>query len=209
MNIGNSLQIDLEKFGFIEREFINGRKVSNRCGRDFLYYVLNFYFPNEFNPKICGPVEIEKMKLFGLPTSSSLVWTCLPFYKVPKMLFERELFLEINNSPIRSFADFVKAIILPKHLSTEKILKIVEASIDENRACGIDILIPGKLFMNHVLFVLGYDEEYLYVADTHKVDKLDYEKLTAKNDNRFIMKLSKEAIQKAESRFSRVWVVKY
>jgi len=45
MKIPNSLPTNLDKFGFVEREKKNGKLVKNRCGRDFLYYTLHYYFP--------------------------------------------------------------------------------------------------------------------------------------------------------------------
>ena len=40
-----NLAINLETFGFIERERLSDGKIKIfRCGRDFLYYAFNYYF---------------------------------------------------------------------------------------------------------------------------------------------------------------------
>ena len=49
--------------------------------------------------------------------------------------------------------------------------------------------------------------ENFYVFDTQKVKKLEYEKITSKDDERFIMKLSKDIIRKRWTRFGRVWTI--
>ena len=203
-----SLFIDLEKIGFVAREYENGEKVENRCGRDFLYYVLNYYFPDNFNPQKCNPVFIEQNKLFGLPIHSLFVWTCLPFYKVPKLFKNKSLLLEINNVPIKSFKDFVLNMIHPQIIGVDDSFKLIEKCLLEKIACGIDTPIKKGSIMNHVLFVYGYDEEYLYVIDTHKVDNLEYEKITPEKDPKFLMKIKKDVIRKLHSKLSRVWVVK-
>ena len=125
MKFKHSLPINLDKFGFVEREKKNNKLTKNRCGRDFLYYALHFYYPEEFSPMICGPAEIEKRKMFGMSLPSWLVWTCLPFYKVPRLLMRKGLVLKINHKQINSFLDFSKAIVFPKHLNIDDALKMI------------------------------------------------------------------------------------
>ena len=164
-------------------------------------------FPNEFNPKTCNPQDIEEKRLFGLPMPSSLVWTCLPFYKVPKLFLSKRLALKINGVGVSSFLSFVKSMLFPNRLEIDSALKIIETSVDKKLACGIDISIGLRGLADHVMFVFGYDENNLYVIDTHKAEKIDYEKLTPNDDNRFIMKLPRETVKKMWSRFGRVWQV--
>ncbi len=207
MYIEHSLPIDIEKFGFTEREKNSKGILANRCGRDFLYYALHYYFPEEFNPTMCGPVEIDRRRLFGVPMPSWLVWTCLPFYKIPKLLSEKGLVLKINGLQINSFLAFVKSMLLPKFLTADEIFGVVETSINSKSVCGVDITIGLGGLIDHVLFVLGYDVENLYVIDTHVVEEIQYEKLTAENDPRFFMKLPKGVVSRMWSRFGRVWVI--
>jgi hypothetical protein len=61
--------------------------------------------------------------------------------------------------------------------------------------------------LDHVLFVYGYDEEFLYVCDTRKVSLIEYEKVI-KNDNVYYMKISRTEVKGRWKRFSRVWEVK-
>ena len=207
MKFEHSLPINLNEFGFVEREQKDGVVLKNRCGRDFLYYVLHYYFPKEFSPRTCGPVEIEKKKIFGTLLPSWLIWTCLPFYKVPRLLIERRLVLVINKFFINSFFDFFRAMVSPKRLSADEALHIVESTINNGSTCGIDMSIGLGGLNDHVLFVFGYDSKNLYVFDTYIVQKIRYQKVTPPSDNRFIMKLPKETVRNMWSRFGRVWVV--
>jgi hypothetical protein len=130
-NLKKFLPINLDKFGFVEREKINNKIVKNRCGRDFLYYSLNYYYPNKFNSNKCNPVQIEKQKIFGLPLPSWLVWTCLPFYKIPKLFRDNNLVLYINDIKIDSFIKFVRVIMFPPKLSfTDCLNKIINSVND-------------------------------------------------------------------------------
>lgn len=208
MNIEHSLPVILDRFGFVQREKKkNGAEAKNLCGRDFLYYVLHYYFPGEFNPETNNPVEIDKRKLFGKPLPSWLVWTCLPFYKVPKLFAAKGLVLTINEVLIDSFLGFLRAMISPKFLTADEALRIVEESVNKKAACGIDISVSFGGLVNHVMFVSGYDSENLYVFDTHNVKKIKYEKITPPKNNRFVMRLSKKTVRDMWSRFGRVWIV--
>lgn len=110
-NLSHKLSINVQKFDFVEREKINGRYLRNRCGRDFLYYALTFYYPEKFNVNLNCPNEIEREKIFGFSMHANLAWTQIQFYRVPKVLADLNLELEINSKLIHSFTSFVKAII--------------------------------------------------------------------------------------------------
>ena len=88
---------------------------------------------------------------------------------------------------------------------TEKFENLEEA-IDAGFVVGIDFPFSLLGLINHVIFVYGYDENNLYVFDTHQVLGLEYEKIT--DDNRYIMKIPKNIIEKRWTRFGRVWVMK-
>jgi len=199
------LPINTKTFGFVEREKQKGRYVHNKCGRDFFYYCLNYYFPNRFNPKHLNHLEIEEKRLFGFKISSYMAWTMLQFIKIAKFLKSNGLSLEINSKKINSFPSFILAILTPNRRSSSLAIKEIERAIDNKQACGIDITL-GYLLLNHVMFVYGYDKDNLYVFDTHPEELLEYKKMT--KDKRFIMKLPKSVIKKHWSMFGRVWAIK-
>jgi hypothetical protein len=207
-NLKKFLPIDLDKFGFVEREKVNNKTVKNRCGRDFLYYSLNYYYPNKFNSNKCNPVQIEKQKIFGLPLPSWLVWTCLPFYKIPKLFRDNNLVLYINDIKIDSFIKFVRVIMFPPKLSFTDCLNKIINSVNDGVVNGVDISLGFGGLYDHVLFVYGYDESNLYVFDTHVVDIIDYKKTTPDFDKRYIMILPINEIKKRWTRFGRFWEVK-
>lgn len=209
----HTLPINLNEFGFVTREKYTARDkttlVRNRCGRDFFYYVLNYYLPEKFNPKICGPVDIEKKKLFGIPMPALLVWTCLPFFKIPKLFAKYGLAMEVNDVQIKSFASFLfRAIIFPRRMSANQAISVAKSAVDSGRASGIDISIALGGFIDHVMFVYGYDDDSLYVFDTYKLDGLEYIKTTPPHDERYIMKLPFSVIKNRWHRVNRIWVVK-
>ncbi len=206
----NHLPIDLNKFGFVEREKDSaGNTVKNRCGRDFLYYTLNFLYPSEFSPTNLCPVEIEKKKVFGISMPASFVWTNLSFIKVPKLMRDRGFDFEINNIKINSFFSFIYAMIFSKHDSFEKSIEKIKSEINVGNVVGIDIAIKLNGLADHVMFVYGYDDSNLYVFDTHKAHNINYEKITPQSDNRFIMKLPFRTIEeKWKMRWNRVWIIK-
>lgn len=198
---------ELNEIGFVEREKICDKTVANKCGRDFLYYCLNYYKPDLHNTFRGNPLDIETWGLFGLRIPSWLVWTFLSFCKVPRYFASLELELFINNHRIRNFSQFVKTA-MSKSFSTDEALRIIEIAVDTGLASGIDVSIALGGLIDHVMFVYGYDADNLYVFDTHKVKRLKYEKLTPNGDERYVMRLPKSAIRKRWSRFNRVWVVR-
>jgi hypothetical protein len=204
------LPIDLNKFGFVEREKDSaGNTVKNRCGRDFLYYTLNYFYPTEFSPTNLCPVEIEKKKIFGIPMPAFLVWTNLSFIKVPKLFRDKNLGLEINGLQIKTFFDFAHAMLFAGHDSFDKSIERIKSEIGAGNVVGIDIAVKLNGLADHVMFVYGYDDSNLYVIDTHKASEIDYEKITPSDDNRHIMKLPLAEIRKKWLMiWNRVWIIK-
>lgn len=200
----STLHVDPSQIGFVEREKKNGEHVSNKCGRDFLYFALNFYDPEKFNPQNLNPIEIDTRGFFGVPMPAQFAWTQLQFAKAPEFLKANGCSLIINDVLVQSYLDFVKAILFSRkqlHLA----LAEVENAIDNNIPCGIDISLGLKGLLDHVVFVYGYDEKYFYIVDTHDVSKLQYEQLDSAYP--FLFKLSRQVIQDRWTIFGRVWKV--
>src|SRR4051812_39185019 len=98
MEIKHALPRSLETFGLVEREEVAGKKLTNQCGRDFFYFVLNYYFPERHNPKEGNPRQITEAGTFGsswLPVG--FIWTGLTFRKIPAYLKNLGLVFTINN----------------------------------------------------------------------------------------------------------------
>lgn len=203
-----SLPIDLESFGFVNRETKNGKTVKNRCGRDFFYYVFHHFYPEIYNPKRLDPLQIEKSRVFGMKLPAWLIWTGLSFYKISKILKILKLELEVNGRRIVNFGQLLLVFLPLKRISFRNGLTLIKSSIDNQDVCGIDISVALGGLVDHVMFVYGYDDENLYVFDTHKTEKINYEKITGSLDNRFIMRLPYSEIEKRWSVFNRVWVIK-
>jgi len=191
----------------MEREKVGGKIVSNRCGRDFFYYALNFYSPGLHNPHRLNPEIIECSGLFGNALPSWLIWTGLSFRKAPDYFKSQDLAIHINGRTINSYRDFILATILPRPQSFTRGIEQITQAIDQGEVCGIDIDISLWGLVDHLMFVYGYDDENLYVFDTHQVPTLEYEKLTPSDDPRFIMKLPKFVIKDRWSQFNRVWLI--
>lgn len=81
-----TLSINLDRFGFVNREKSGGKILKNRCGRDFLYYALHYLFPETYNPNALNPEEIERRRLFGARVPSWLAWLQAQFIKLPSFL---------------------------------------------------------------------------------------------------------------------------
>lgn len=209
IKIKNSLShVDLDTFGFVEREQQNGKRLANQCGRDFLYYVLNYYFPQLHNKFHLNPKEISKSGLFGF--SWLPIWlipTGLTFKKVPRYLKSFSLQLIINDRKINTYFDFLLSILPIRQMSFEAGIRKIEQSINDGCAVGVDIALALFGMVDHVMFVYGYDDENFYIFDTHQTRILEYEKLTPEADKRFIMKLPKSIIKKRWTIFSRIWIV--
>jgi len=205
--ISHKLPIHLGQFGFVEREKFNGKYLKNRCGRDFLYYALNYYRPKEFNQNSNSPKEIEKKNIFGFSIPANFAWTQIQFYKVPRLLRCLNLELKINDKRINSFFSFIKSIILSNKIGSKEAIKRIKKSIDAGNVVGIDIAIDKTGLLDHVMFVYGYDKNSLYIFDTHIEERLEYEKVSKLDDKKFIMKLPFKVISKRWTRFGRVWKI--
>jgi hypothetical protein len=199
-----NLPININTFGFVHREKCNGVSVRYKCGRDFLYYALNYYIPSKFNQDINNPKQIEKERLFGLPISPPFAWAMLQFIKIPKLLKKYSLDLKINKRKIGSFWSFIVAMILSR-ISHDNAINIIEQNINDGLAVGLDIALRFHGLEDHIMFVYGYDTDNFYVFDTNKIPKLEYEKIT--DDDKFIMKLPRSVVRVRWKKFSRVWEV--
>jgi hypothetical protein len=193
---------EIEQFEFAQRETRNGSMVAYKCGRDFLYYALHYFHPERFNRASHGPQGLDRS--FGIAVPTGLAWTQLQFYKMPSHLRQHSLALMINNRQIVRFSDFVRAMLFSRIPYAEAI-ESIERAVDEGDIAGVDLAMRWHGLEDHVLFVYGYDSENLYVFDTFKVPRLEYERLT--NDDRYYMKLPKSVIKKRWKMFSRVWKV--
>lgn len=200
-----TLSRNVSEIGFFERKKVNGKYVINKCGRDFLYYALNFYRPNLFNSTTNNPNEVDKKKLFGTPLPTWLAWTMIPLARAPKFFKSQGLQVVINEKKVSSFIGLLDAILFSRKSYVDAIQNI-EQCVDGNIACGIDLSIGLGGLWDHIVFVYGYDEESLYICDTHTalVEKLHYEKMP---EGVFLFKLSKSEIKKRWTRFGRVWKV--
>jgi hypothetical protein len=198
-----TLSKQISSISFFEREKVNGVYVSNKCGRDFLYYALNYYCPDVYAVGVCDPVDIDRNRVFGWPVPSMLAWTQIQFFKVPALLRQYSLSLCINDIAITSFVVFFYAILFSRKEYPDAIADI-EKCIDREVVCGIDISLGKAGLLDHVMFVYGYDEDNLYVCDTHHVARLEYERIDA---SVFFFTLPKHIIQKRWTKFGRVWTV--
>lgn len=200
-----TLPLPLEKVGFVQREKKkDGGTVIYRCGRDFFYYALHFYFPEKFNPQHISSFELEKRQLLGFKLPYGLMWTMLQFYKAPTYFLKLGLSIHINGVRIRSYFHLMHAILFSR-ISYDEAMSVIERSVDEGTAVGVDISLGYGGILDHVIFVYGYDDEALYVLETQQLPMLEYEKLT--DDERYFMKLPKEVVKKRWTRFGRVWEV--
>ena len=199
-----TLPIQLENFSFYNREKDkNGKNIKNKCGRDFLYYALVYYFPHEYGNGKITAYDLDHNGYFGIPVSFWLAWLQIQFLRMPKYLVSKNLLLAINKNNIRTFKDFFTSILFSKN-SFQQAINTVRKNIDTQVATGIDISIGIFGLLDHVLFVYGYDNEYLYVFETTKAP-IDYVSI----DENFplIKKISLKEVEKRWTRFGRVWTV--
>ncbi len=200
-----TLSRPIKSFGFVERERRNGKQLHFKCERDFLYFCLNFYFPEKFNAVACNPEEIDRKRLFGTPVPKYLAWTQIQYFDMPGFLKKQGLTLYINNQRISSYFSLMWAILFSRLPLTEAMASL-EANVRNNVACAIDIPIEKKKFilLDHVMFVYGYDSENVYVFDTLTVPGLAYERV---RDDVHYFKLPRTVIEKNWCLFGRVWRV--
>ncbi|MEQ1666564.1 MAG: hypothetical protein ABL927_14460, partial [Bdellovibrionales bacterium] len=175
-----------------------------KCGRDFIYYELNYYFPSEFNQNVNNPKQIDRENIFGLSVPTAFSWSMLQFVKMPRLLNKYLLILRINKRKVDSFWNFIVAMIFSR-ISHDKAINLIENSIDRGNVVGVDIALRFQGLEDHIMFVYGYDEDNLYVFDTNKIPVLEYEKIT--DDEKFIMKLPRRVIKERWKKFSRVWEI--
>lgn len=206
MNNIAHLPIDLAAFGFVTRETVNGKKVPNRCGRDFLYYALAYYRPDLYSPNNLNHVEIERLGLFGIRMPSWLIWTGLTFLRIPKLLASAGLMLSVNGQAVLSYASLIKGMLAPSK-SFDESMREIHSSVDQGVVSGVDVSISLYGVIDHVMFVYGYDADNLYVFDTHISTQMPYEKITPPDDMRHIMRLPKSAVRDSWKIWSRVWIV--
>jgi hypothetical protein len=205
--ITNLQKVNVETFGFVEREKdSSGKSLKYRCGRDFLYYVLHYYYPESFNANKNNPKQIENSRLFGMRLPWWLMWTQLQFKSLSHTLKRYDLELSINGKIVRNFFNFFTAISFPKNINVEFAISQIQKAVDDGVASAIDLSLGAGGLVDHVLFVYGYDEENLYVFDTHKVGKLEYEKIS--DGDKYYMKLPKNIIRQRWSPFGRFWLVR-
>ncbi len=202
------LPINLETFGFVQREKYNSVSVRNKCGRDFLYYALHYMFPERFNQDKNNPEQIDSRRLLGINLKGSFsalfAWTQLQFYRMPVFFKSLGLRLEINRVHVSGFWKLMQTLLFSR-MEYEEGVRLIQDRVDTGKVSGIDIALRYWGLLDHVMFVYGYDEDNLYVFDTHQIPSIEYTKLTV--DNRFYMKLPKAVIQRRWKRWSRVWVV--
>ncbi len=202
-----TLNRNIDEFSFVQREIgIDGKLVKNRCGRDFIYYALNYYYPESYNGNALNAVQLEKNKVLGPRVPEWLMWTGLQFLYLPKLLSSLKLKLTINNRDINSFFSFILALFIPNISNVENKIKEIEQSVDRGYATGVDISLGMGGLLDHVMFVYGYDESNFYVFDSHQAPDLEYEK--ALDSDRYYMKLPKSIVIKRWSKFGRVWIVR-
>jgi hypothetical protein len=198
-----TLPLNLSTFPFYIREVVSGKYIRNRCGRDFLYTALAYYYPEQYGVGKISAYDLEHKGLLGISVPALFAWTQIQFLKAADYLHAQGLQLEINNRKISLFKDFVQAIIFSR-ASFEDALRTIEKSVDAGIASGVDISVGFGGLLDHVMFVYGYDETYLYVIETTKTP-IRYEKISEKYPH--VMKLPKEEIKKRWTRFGRVWKV--
>lgn len=194
----------IEEFSFIEREKEDGKPLKFKCGRDFLYYALNFYLPQEFNRSKNNPQEIDRLALFGLPMPPHFAWTQIQFANIAKLLNKYNLRLYINDIEIKGYFSMVYGILFSRK-SYKTAIADIETAINMGEATGIDISLGMYGLVDHVLFVYGYDDLNLFVFDSHHVPILEYERI---HPDVFYFKLPKKLIKARWTKFGRIWKIK-
>ncbi|OGJ05681.1 hypothetical protein A2456_03310 [Candidatus Nomurabacteria bacterium RIFOXYC2_FULL_36_19] len=198
-----SLPIDLNTFAFFRREKVDGKTVHNRCGRDFLFYALAFYFPDKFGVNKITAYNLEHEGHFGVSVPSYLAWMQIQFSRVPEYFKKFGLQLIINDYKINSFFIFVRVILFSR-ISYENAIQNIEKVVDRGEVAGVDISVGYGGLLDHVLFVYGYDAESFYVFETTETP-IQYESVDTRNPQ--VMRISKKEIKKRWTHFGRVWNV--
>ena len=171
----DSLVINPDTFTLVDREeSTDGYIVPNKCGRDFLFYALQFFRPKEFGCSCMYEHPYDLEPRLGMMVSSRFAWTCLQFYSTPKFLKQRNLYWYINKKPIESCIDVLRMSILG--ICTNPLFTFdseIKTSLNNNEVVGIHFCYE-YLRRSHVMFVAGIDDDYLYVCDTHAVVNLPF-----------------------------------
>jgi len=198
-----TLKKSISEIGWVGREQNNGKTVANKCGRDFLYLALNYLHPEKYNASRNNPTGIDAKRLFGFTVPPYLAWTQIQFFNIATLLKRESTELKINNEPIESYFSFAWGNLFSR-ISYEDGLKRIEACVDLDTPCAIDISVGSGLLvlLDHVMFVYGYDEENLYVVDTLTVPIVGYELI---DEKAHLYKLPKSIIRSRWSKFGRVW----
>ncbi len=136
------------------------------------------------------------------------MWTGLQFTKIHKLFSKLKIDFSINDVLIRNHTDFLRMFVAPRSISYIEAIKKIKKAIDHKNAVGVDLSLGLFGLFDHVMFVFAYDDGCVYVIDSHDVKSLGYEKITSKDDDRYIMKLPYEEIKKRWTRFGRVWILK-
>ena len=198
-----NLPIDLNSFEFFEREKVSGKAVKNRCGRDFLFYALAYYFPGKFGMGKLTAYDLEHNGYFGISVPAYLAWAQIQFLRMPDYLRKQGLQLSINDRKIDSFTNFVSSILFSR-ISFDKAITNIEDIIDKSEVAGVDISIGYRGLLDHVLFVYGYDADNLYVFET-TITPIQYARVS--EEHKQMMKISKNEIKNRWTNFGRVWHV--
>lgn len=189
-----------QSYSFVSRERRGGRLLANKCGRDFLYYALQHYYPERFNAEVVVPAELEAAGFFGYPVPSWLAWSQVQYWRTPARLAELGLFWQINDRTVRGPSSLAWAL-LGTPLSYEAAVTRIEAGVAANEAIGIDIALGWGGLLDHVLFVHGFDAEAFYVFDTHEVAGLEYEPI----EPQAYYRLPRQVAAQRWTRCGRVW----
>ena len=198
-----TLKRDFLSLSFYTREKRKGEAVKNKCGRDFLYYALNYHLPHLYSTSKLNPLRIDREHLFGTPVPSWLAWTQIQFFNLAPFLRTHHLSLKINDKKIAGNTSLFSAILFSRK-DYDEAMWLVETSIQEDRTVGIDVSLGCGGLLDHVMFVYGFDAENVYVIDTHRVPGLEYIPV---EDSQHYFRLPKSVIRDRWTRFGRVWEV--
>jgi hypothetical protein len=205
------LHIDLDRFPFFARERdAKGHVVTNRCGRDFLAFSMAHLRPGVYARYTGLPAFSKEI---GWPVHSSLVWTGLPFWKLPRYLATHNLELRINGARCNTTENLLRCLWFPPKLPYGKAMQMAHQGLRMNRVVGIDVSLGWAGLFNHVMFVWAMDNEEFAVFDTHVTPGLEYAHFDVDQqdgptrEDRFIMRLPFDIVEKRWKRWSRVWEI--
>jgi hypothetical protein len=204
------LLIDINNFGFIVRENgKDGKQKKNRCGRDALYYVLHYYYPDTFSPKDLSPERIENLRMFGFKIPEWFpVFSGVAVSRVPKVLKNFNIRVFANNKPVNGAIDFLGRILSHKKMSFDSVLELLKKGIENGNAFVIDISAYEAGFgVDHAMFVYGIDDNYAYVIDSHKLAFFEYEKIL-EDENKYLMRFPLSKLKNRWEKRGILWMFK-